>query len=96
MKAKWRDREFEITRVGTNDGYLYDLSDVELLDTPYYWEELKHQYAGMAMQVLIAEYRKTQGKYGLSENLIQETCAKESIEFATALVEKLKEKEERK
>ena len=60
-------------------------------DTVYnYWEKLKHQAAISAMQVLIAEYRNTQGKYGLSENLIQETCAKESIEFATALVEKLK------
>ena len=90
MKAKWRDREFEIDRVGTADGYLYDFSEVELLDNLDYWEKLKHQYAGMAMQVLIAEYRNTKGKYGLKENFIQETCAKESIEFATALVEKLK------
>ena len=73
----------------TTKYYEYELDFNTVYD---YWERLKHQYAGMTMQVLIAEYRNTQGKYGLSENLIQETCAKESIEFATALVEKLKEK----
>ena len=88
MKAKWRDREFEITSVGTIDGYIYDLSDVELLDTPDFWTRLEHQYAGMAMQGMLSN--------PACENLITKAIVKEAVDIATALVEKLKEKEERK
>ena len=41
--------------------YEYELDFNTVYD---YWTRLKHQYAGQAMQVLIAEYRNTQGKYG--------------------------------
>lgn len=61
-----------------------------------YWTRLEHQYAGMVMQALIVEYRNAQSTHGFSESIIQETCAKECIQFAHILVEKLKEKEERK
>ena len=82
MKGKWRDKEFEIYRVGTTDGYLYDLSEVELLDNLDYWEKLKHQYAGMAMQGIMANslFMPYDGK----------EIADISNDIATALVEKLK------
>ena len=84
MKGKWRDREFEITKVGTADGYLYDLSDVELLDTSDYWEKLKHQYAGMAMQGMVRTV-------GHDRMYPPEKIAIYAVACATALVEKLKE-----
>ena len=83
MKAKWRDREFEIDRVGTSDGYLYDFSEVELLDNLDYWEKLKHQYAGMAMQAYITRHD--------DDRFYIDDLAKDAVSFATALIEKLKE-----
>ena len=53
---------------------------------PDYWEKLKHQYAGMAMQGLI-----TRNGY---VNYTEEEMAKWCLDVAHALVEKLKEKEE--
>ena len=59
----------------------------DLADDSDYWTRLEHQYAGMAMQ-------------GIVENKIvtystNEICSM-AIAYATALVEKLKGKEERK
>ena len=45
-----------------------------------YWEKLKHQYAGMAMQGILAA----------NATFTADDTAKWSIEYATALVEKLK------
>ena len=84
MKGKWRDKEFEITRVGTSDGYLYDLSEVELLDNLDYWEKLKHQYAGMAMSRLVELVNH-------GYEYVYEEVAILATNYATALVEKLKE-----
>lgn len=50
-----------------------------------YWERLKHQYAGMAMQGMMAHTN-------IDYDEIVDLC----VEFAHALVEKMKEKEERK
>ena len=47
---------------------------------PDYWEKLKHQYAGMAMQGILAA----------NATFTADDTAKWSIEYATALVEKLK------
>lgn len=47
--------------------------------TPNYWERLKHQYAGMAMQGFLARY-----------NVEFDKIADWSVELATAIVEKLK------
>ena len=47
-----------------------------------YWENLKHQYAGMAMQGLMAE--------GQCSNISTEDMAHLAVSYATALVEKLK------
>lgn len=55
-------------------------------DEPDYWTRLEHQYAGMAMQGFLA------GRMEDTYNRVAEF----SIKQAHALVEKLKEKEERK
>ena len=47
-----------------------------------YWEKLKHQYAGMMMQTLLADPTCACISYV--------SKAKAAIEYATALVEKLK------
>ena len=49
-------------------------------DEPDYWERLKHQYAGMAMEGMMAHTN-------IDYDEIVDLC----VEFATALVEKLKE-----
>ena len=92
MKGKWRDKEFEITKVGTDDGYLYDLSDVELIGTYDYWEKLKHQYAGMAMQGILTNEEMQQDLYkafGKNESM-DVTISEFAISIANTLVEKLK------
>ena len=91
MKAKWRDKEFEVTRVGS-ECYLYDISQVEFIDEKVlddtfdevYWENLKHQYAGMAMHAYIIASHISQ--FSFCENDM-----KDCVSMATALVEKLKE-----
>ncbi len=71
----------------------YDLSELEFVQGPMrmeifpdYWTHLEHQYAGMAMQGLIAS----------NLDLLSHEIIEDAIEYAHALVEKLKEKEERK
>ena len=79
-----------------NEGTIYTENDVEELpgddgaiffDTTIdYWTRLEHQYAGMAMQGLMSkEYLDN------PDSLVSHV-----IHYAHALVEKLKEKEERK
>ena len=51
-------------------------------DEPDYWEKLKHQYAGMAMQGLCANSEWNDSSW--------EIIAEDAINAATALVEKLK------
>ncbi len=51
-------------------------------DEPDYWTRLEHQYAGMAMQGILAKY----GMEPLPDDLISDAC-----EYAHALVEKMKE-----
>ena len=50
--------------------------------TPDYWEKLKHQYAGMAMQAYITRHD--------DDRFYIDDLAKYAVNFATALVEKLK------
>ena len=57
-------------------------------DEPDYWEKLKHQYAGMAMQGILS-----------NNELYREICKSRNLqitimEYATALVNKLKEESE--
>ena len=56
---------------------------------PDYWEKLKHQYAGMAMQGMISnEYTH---KLYLDNKNYPNGLLNDSIKIATALVEKLKD-----
>jgi hypothetical protein len=72
----------------TDDGRLIEDSrlDFNVTDEPDYWERMKHQYAGMAMQAQMAP------------NCLDspEGVACTAYAYAHALVQKLKEKEERK
>ena len=70
----------------------YCLTDEELdfnfERKPDYWEKLKHQYAGMAMQGMISnEYTH---KLYLDNKNYPNGLLNDSIAIATALVEKLK------
>ena len=73
------------------DARIFDKSELEIMSktkAPDYWTRLEHQYAGMAMHGILSFYGngKVSGEY----------CADEAKYYAHALVEKLKEKEERK
>ena len=59
-------------------------------DEPDYWEKLKHQYAGMAMQGLLSNPQiwKDWDEEGLVTKDLE--AADMADYFATALVEKLK------
>ena len=67
---------------------------LEFFYEPDYWEKLKHQYAGMAMQGMLSnaigfdEVRKQATESGI-DNLIT-LIAGAAADYATALVEKLK------
>ena len=76
--------------------HIYNASELENVpDTdPDYWTRLEHQYAGMAMQGMLSnaigfnEVRKQAAEDGIS-NLIT-LIAGAAMDYATALVEKLK------
>ena len=75
-----------LEELGEMSGRVFHIQELDFdnLDYPDYWTRLEHQYAGMAMQGFIAA----------RANFTADGTAKWSIEYATALVEKLKEKEE--
>ena len=58
-------------------------------DEPDYWEKLKHQYVGMAMQGILANCNHQLWEREANS----EGIAKQSYKIATALVNRLKEKE---
>ena len=69
-----------------------DLKESEAFD---YWTRLEHQYAGMAMQGLCANpifMKDHEGDFQVNEDMV----AVYACDIAHALVERLKEKEERK
>lgn len=75
-----------LEELGEMSGRVFHIQELDFdnLDYPDYWTKLEHQYAGMAMQALIADasYSDTEGpKY------LVEACAI----IAHALVEKMKE-----
>ena len=75
--------------VASNGRTYYD-DDLKLIvdEDPDYWTRLEHQYAGMAMAGICANPSYDEASYA--------TMADDAIGAAHALVEKLKEKEERK
>ena len=56
---------------------------INAINEERYWRELKYQYAGMAMQGLLASKEQ--------ELLNTQELVEDAIIYATALVEKLKE-----
>ena len=75
-----------------------DELDFDIEDDPDYWEKLKHQYAGMAMQGIVMNEKMQYDLYqafGKNESM-DVTISEFAIDIATTLVNKLKEKEERK
>ena len=66
----------------------------DLTDDLDYWEKLKHQYAGMAMQGMLSnavgfdEVRKQAYNSGIDNLIVLITDA--AVDYATALVNKLK------
>lgn len=80
-------------------GTLWKESELEFLeDDPDYWTRLEHQYAGMAMQgmlnnsYLAGEFRRDPNN-GIED--MSKIITKAAAVYAHALVEKLKEKEEK-
>ena len=59
----------------------YDLEGVEVIADPDYWTRLEHQYAGMAMQGILANY-------GVEP--LPDDAANNAREYAHALVEMMK------
>lgn len=81
----------EITFKSAINGHLYCAEELEFIEaskfSPDYWERLKHQYVGMAMQGLV-----TRGEVlGSSVQEIARDIAEISCEVSHALVEKMKE-----
>ena len=82
-----------------NTGTLYkpsalDFSDEAVID---YWTRLEHQYVGMAMQGMLSGWwSESIAKIAKSDGAHFDTIVHKANELAHALVEKLKEKEERK
>ena len=71
----------------TTDGIMYSSYELDFyiednIIIPDYWEKLLHQYAGMAMQGMLADPAIS---LWTSEVIMQK-----AIEYATALVKKLK------
>ena len=81
---------------------LYESKDLDLnLETiinPDYWTRLEHTYAGMAMQGILAniDLLMSLAKKKADDYPAKYTVAEFAEDCAHALVEKLKEKEERK
>ena len=75
-------KEIVYDRVGSIQVYAQDELDFDVQGENIidYWEKLKHQYAGMAMQGILAA----------NATFTADDTAKWSIEYATTLVEKLK------
>ena len=74
-------------RLFTDDELEFDFKQESKNNTPDYWEKLKHQYAGMAMQGMLANanhylWERKQNSKSLVAN---------AAELAHALVEKMKE-----
>ena len=98
MKARVKETSeiFKVVGVISNTADGYTLDEVDLFCdesdnliigvSEDYWEKLKHQYAGMAMQAYIIAAHISQFSFCEKENDM-----KDCVSMATALVEKLKE-----
>ena len=82
----------------TADGIMYSSYELDFyiednnIIIPDYWDKLKHQYAGMAMQGILSN-PEAFGKivsYYEDDDMVNKVIASKSLALATALVEKLK------
>ena len=67
-----------------------DELDFDFSHTPDYWEKLKHQYAGMAMQAILGNPDITASVD--ANAILSEYVVSNAVYYATALVEKLKKR----
>ena len=79
-------------RLFTDDELEFDFKQESKNNTPDYWEKLKHQYAGMAMQGILNNnlLSSVLFKTGITHVDYINEVVKVAEEYATALVEKLK------
>lgn len=84
-----------ISKCETLEGKRYNEDDLDFNieddNTPDYWTRLEHLYAGMAMQGMLSNSSTPKSELKAGLGIIQD-----ALWFATALVEKMKEKEEKK
>lgn len=80
-----------LEEIGEMSGRVFHIQELDFdnLDYPDYWTRLEHQYAGMAMQGMIRTVGHDRMYPPEKIAIYAEACAH-------ALIEKLKEKEERK
>jgi hypothetical protein len=79
-----------------NDGYTYTKESLIILnDEPDYWEKLRHQYAGMAMQGMLgnSDYIERFTAHTIDGISDEDDIAKYAKDYATALVNRFKEEE---
>lgn len=110
MKARDKEtrKEFKVRGIltPTADAYaieevdlFFDESDqVELLYREDYWERLRHQYVGMAMQGIVMNEKMQEDLYkafGKNESM-DVTISDFAIDIAHTLVQKLKEERNEK
>lgn len=80
--------EFQVNELNdyfTKDGIHYKGLELDFDYEPDYWEKLKHQYAGMAMQGLLTNPKLCEIETSIS-------IASTANTIASALINKLKEK----
>jgi hypothetical protein len=75
----------------TKDGVRFIGLELDFDYQPDYWEKLKHQYAGMAMQGILSS-GKMLGILGMQkEKELDDMIGDMSVKIATTLVNRLKE-----
>ena len=82
-----------------SDGAHYGVESLEGIDHEIdYWTRLEHQYAGMAMQGILSnpEYLRSLMHTKHDDYRVHEVVPNIAVRLSHALIQKLKEKEERK
>ena len=86
-----------INAVNDIDDIRCKLEDIHqyIMEQPDYWEKLKHQYAGMAMQGMLSnsDYIDRFTAHTIDGISDEDDIAKYAKDYATALVNRFKEEE---
>ena len=88
------DKGYDIVWYITPRGACFSKKELEFIDTGEsldYWQKLKHQYAGMAMQGLLSNSLFFKDVDHVTNGKPEDMVVMIADGFATALVEKLKE-----